>query len=189
MGPGEKQKLISALTDFVDSKSKQIGGLICKVKEVNQTDYTCYCEPIGDYADVQQVKIKLAADKFGFFVIPKLESLVIVSFLNDGSAFISMVTEIDNLVIYIDRFNKLDVSTNGFIFNDGNLDGLVKINSLITKLNNLETLINKFVTNFNGWIPVPNDGGAALKALFTGNPVTPLTPTIKVDLENANIKQ
>lgn len=189
MGPGEKQKLIAALSDFVDSKSKQTDSLVCKVKEINSTDYTCYCEPIGDYADVQQVKIKLAADKLGFFVIPKLESFVVVSFLSDSSGYISMVTEIDNLVIYIDSGNKLDVSSSGFIFNDGSLDGMVKINSLITKLNNLEDLVNQFVTNFNAWIPVPNDGGASLKTIFTSNPVTPLIPTIKVDLENTKIKQ
>lgn len=189
MGPGEKQKLISALTEFVDNKAQQTGGLICKVKEIDSTEYTCYCEPIGDYADIRLVKIKLAADKFGFFVVPKLESLVIVSFLSDNSGYISMVTEIDNLVIYIDSNNKLDVSSSGFVFNDGSLDGLVKINSLITKLNNLENLVNQFVTNFNGWVPVPNDGGAALKTAFTVNPVTPLTPTIKTDLENTKIKQ
>lgn len=189
MGPGEKQKIISALTEFIDNKSQQTGGLICKVKEIDSTEYTCYCEPIGDYADIRLVKIKLAADKFGFFMVPKLESLVIVSFLSDNSAFISMVTEIDNLVIYIDSNNKLDISSSGFIFNDGNLDGLVKINSLITKLNNVENLLNTIVTNINTWIPVPNDGGAALKTVFTGNPATPLTPTIKSDLENTKIKQ
>lgn len=189
MTPEDKSKLTAALGEFVERRATATDSLVCTVKSIDTVTYTCYCEPIADYADIQQVKIKLAADKNGFFLVPKVNSLVIVSFTSMSSAFISMVTEIDNLVIYIDSNNKLEVSSTGFIFNGGSLGGLVKLNNLVTKLNNLESLINKFVTNINGWTPVPNDGGAALKALFTGNPVAALTPTVNADLENTKIKQ
>ena len=48
-------------------------------------------------------------------------------------------------------------------FHDGSNNGLVKVDDLVTKLNNLEHKVNDLVTVFSGWTPVANDGGAALK--------------------------
>ena len=193
MKPEEKTKLISALTEFVEKRSPNNDSLVCTVKSIDTATYTCYCEPIGDFADIQQVKVKLAADKFGFFLVPKVDSMVIVSFTSDNSGFISMVTEIDDLVVYIDSNNKLEVDDTGFKFNDGTLDGMVKVNSLVTKLNAQENKLNALITAIaTTFIPVPNDGGAALKALIAGlvpTTLAPTTPTVKADLENTKIKQ
>lgn len=198
MKPEEKTKLIAALTEFVEKKSPTNDSLVCTVKSIDTTNYTCYCEPIGDYADIQQVKVKLAADKFGFFMVPKIDSKVVVSFTSDNSGFISMVTEIDDLVVYIDNNNKLEVDDTGFKFNGGTLDGMVKINDLVTKLNNVETRDNAIVTaltalatamNTIGGIPVTGTAlGAAITTAIAAI-TTPLTLTVKADLENTKIKQ
>jgi hypothetical protein len=96
-------------------------------------------------------------------------------------------------LIYIDSNNKLEASSTGFIFNGGTLDGLIKINDLVTKLNNLENLLNNLLTaigtTFN---PVPNDGGAALKLLIgttlSATLLQQLTPTVKANIEDTKIK-
>ena len=189
----EKSKILDTLTEFVKRKAITNDPLVCTVTNIDTVEYTCYCEPVDDYADIQQVKVAIQNDKLGFVIVPKLNSLVVVSFLSDESGYIDAVTEIDKVIIMIDSSNKLEVSSSGFIFNGGTLDGLVKINSNVTKLNNIENKVNAILTAITTtWTPVANDGGAALKALFASlasTTLAPLTTTVKADLENTKIKQ
>lgn len=190
MDVGTKGKLITALTEFVQQKAGTMDGIICTVKEVNTTTNLCYCVPIGDYADIQNVRLNAKGSSRGFIVVPKVDSVVTVSFLEDESAYIAQVSTIDKISIYIDGSNYLDIDSNGFIFNGGLLDGMVKVNSLVTKLNNVENKLNSLLTVLGTtWVPVANDGGAALKALCIPPLTTNLTATVKADLENTKIKQ
>jgi phage baseplate assembly protein gpV len=72
-------------------------------------------------------------------------------------------------------------------FNAGTNGGLVNVIPSVTKYNNLENLVNKLVNALNSWTPVPNDGGAALKALITTAAILPLTPTVRNDIEDTKI--
>jgi hypothetical protein len=168
----DKSQIIDALTVFVQANSKGNDSIVAKVKTVDVVNYTCYCEPIGDYADVMDVKIIInpSYDK-GLVIMPKVDSIVMLTFVSDSDAYISMFSEVDSIYL------------NGDLY-----EGLVKVNDLVTKLNNLENKVNALITAFNSWIPVPNDGGAALKTALTTWVGTSLTPTVKADLENITVK-
>jgi len=84
---------------------------------------------------------------------------------------------------------KLEINENGFIFNEGSFDGLIKVNPLVTKINALENDLNNLKIAFSTWIPVPTDGGAALKAASSGWASQTIINTVKSDLENTKIKQ
>jgi hypothetical protein len=84
---------------------------------------------------------------------------------------------------------KILVNCDNIIFNNGTLGGMVKVEDLVTKLNNLENDINSLKNVFSTWTPVPNDGGAALKTAAGVWFGQQLTPTQKSDLENEKIKQ
>lgn len=73
--------------------------------------------------------------------------------------------------------------------NDGDLGGLVKINDLTKRLNNIESDINNLKNAFSSWQPVANDGGAALKTGTTAWAGQILTQTKNSDYENTKVKQ
>ena len=169
-----KTEVASALTEFVETKSKGNDSLVCKVISVDLPTNTCYCEPINGDSEIQNVKLttNTTGAGVGFLLIPKINSLVVVTFLDNSSAYVSMVAEVD------------EVNVNG-----KTLGGLVKVIDLTTKLNNLENKVNALITGISGWTPVPNDGGAALKVALTTWFSSSLTPTVRADIENILIKQ
>ena len=166
--------MASALTEFVETKSKGNDSLVCKVISVDLPTNTCYCEPINGDSEIQNVKLttNTTGAGVGFLLIPKINSLVVVTFLDNSSAYVSMVAEVD------------EVNVNG-----KTLGGLVKVIDLTTKLNNLENKVNALITGISGWTPVPNDGGAALKVALTTWYGTSLTLTVRANIENILIKQ
>ena len=104
-------------------------------------------------------------------MIPEVNSIVVVSFLSDDSAYVSLVSKVS------------EVHLNG-----KNFDGLVKVNDLVQKLNNLENKVNTIISTYNAHTHVASSFGTP-----TTTPVAPvtgtLTPTIKQDLENITILQ
>jgi hypothetical protein len=188
MEPGEKAKIVAGLTEFINMKSKGNNSLVCTVKEINYVNFTCYCEPIADHADIQQVRL-IAQQDNGFMLTPRENSVVVVSFLSDESAYISMVSEVEKVTCYIDAGNRYEFDNNGFIWNDGTFGGMAKTGVLATRLNNIENKINAILTAIGTtWVPVPNDGGAALKALFIAPLATPVTLTTQATIEDTKIK-
>ena len=143
---------------------------VCTVDSVDLTTLTCYCVPLNDDADIINVRLMANIDN-GFLLIPEVDSIVVVSFLSDSSAYVSLVSKVS------------EVHLNG-----KNFDGLVKVNDLVQKLNNLENKVNTIISTYNAHTHVASSFGTP-----TTTPVAPvtgtLTPTIKQDLENITILQ
>jgi len=161
-------------------KSERMYSEICTVVSVDETKRTCVCQPIDDSAQLQKVRLQSVGNQSkGLVCIPKVGSFVTVSFLDSRNGFITQTAELDKILIDTDLVQ----------FNGGSLDGMVKVNDLVTKLNNLENDINDLKTVFSSWATTPNDGGAALKAAAATWYAASLTPTVKSDLENKKILQ
>ena len=143
---------------------------VCTVDSVDLTTLTCYCVPLNDDADIINVRLMANIDN-GFLLIPEVDSIVVISFLSDSSAYVSLVSKVS------------EVHLNG-----KNFDGLVKVNDLVEKLNNLENKVNTIISTYNAHTHVASSFGTP-----TTTPVAPvtgtLTPTIKQDLENITILQ
>ena len=71
----------------------------------------------------------------------------------------------------------------------GQMGGLVKVEELVKKLNAVEKDLNSLKQVFQGWVTVPQDGGAALKTAATTWATQQLTETQKSDIENEKVKQ
>lgn len=143
---------------------------VCTVDSVDLTTLTCYCVPLNDDADIINVRLMANIDN-GFLLIPEVDSIVVVSFLSDSSAYVSLVSKVS------------EVHLNG-----KNFDGLVKVNDLVEKLNNLENKVNTIISTYNAHTHVASSFGTPTTtpvAQVTGT----LTPTIKQDLENITILQ
>lgn len=167
-----KGKLIDALKGFTERNSGVKDSVICTVKSVDPATKTCYCEPINGMADIKLAMYQPNSSVDGYVIIPKDESIVVVSYMNDYTPYISMFSEVE------------EIHLAGVAYG-----GLAKTNDVKTKLNNLENKVNAILNTIGTtWVPVPNDGGAALKALFIAPLTNNLTATTQADISSTKVK-
>mgnify|MGYP000211112712 CR=1 FL=1 len=143
---------------------------VCTIDSVDLTTLTCYCVPLNDDADIINVRLMANIDN-GFLLIPEVNSIVVVSFLSDDSAYVSLVSKVS------------EVQLNG-----KNFDGLVKVQELTDKLNALENKVNDLITACSSQVvTLAPSGTFPLASFFTS--VTPLIPTQQLEIENITILQ
>ncbi len=169
------------IEEFIEKtiNKEKFYSLYGTVKSVDEAARTCVVDPIGDEAERSEVRLQGDIGAVtGVVLIPKVGSVVGITFVNDTAAFVSLYTEVDKVLI--------DTAT--AVFNGGDNGGLINITDLITKLNNVEKDLNIIKGIFISWTPVANDGGAVLKGLATASWAgDTLTPTIKGDLEDTKV--
>ncbi|MCM1380115.1 MAG: hypothetical protein NC044_08575 [Prevotella sp.] len=181
-------------------------ALVCTVDEVYKDTRTIDCTPINEGAPLLGVNLQANQEAdYGLCVFPEKGSYVIVGFVADGAAGVVLTTEkieaaevvigdnsaiIDADGIRLKTANmSADFNADNIILNGGDLNGLVKIDDLTDRLNIIEKDINDLKTALSKWVPVPQDGGAALKTEVTDWAGAPLTETKRSDYENKKIKQ
>lgn len=143
---------------------------VCTIDSIDLTTLTCYCIPLNGDADIINVRLMANVDN-GFLLIPEINSIVIVSFLSDDSAYVSLVSKVS------------EINLNG-----KNFDGLVKVQELTDKLNALENKLNDLITACNNQIvTLAPSGTFPLAPFFTS--VSPLIPTQQIEIENITVKQ
>jgi hypothetical protein len=140
-----------------------------KVVSVDTVTKTCVVNLLEDETDL--LDVRLSADSTdGLFLVPSVGSVVGVVRVNDTHSYVALYSQLDSIKI-----------------GDGTYDGLIKINDLVTKLNNLENDINSLKTAFSTWVVAPSDGGLALKTAAATWYGSSLTATVKADIENTEV--
>ena len=132
-------------------------GLICKtITDVDQNTMTVDCMPTDEESGmIFSVRLISNGLSKGFTLIPKKGSLVFVHILKGGVAYIAMTSDLEAVHL-----------------NGESYKGLVKIDDLITRLNNIEDAVNNLIYAFtNHTHPYVN---------FTAGPAT-TSPTTQVD--------
>ena len=161
-----KTDLIAALTEFVQKKSDVQHSIICTVsKAVDYVNKTCYCTPVNGDADIFNVRLIADYTKDGFILYPKKDSIVVVTFESDSSAYVSMVSEVDEIHLA-----------------GVNYGGLAKTADLATRLNNLENKVNALVT----YSATHVHAGVTVGGGVTGVTATPVTGALTLTTQ-ANI--
>ena len=113
-------------------------------------------------------------------ITPKQGSMVTVADLSGG--------DLRHLaVVHWGEIEKITLTADSIELNGGNNGGLVNIQDLTTKLNNIEKDINSLKQAFTTWVPVPQDGGASLKGGITSWAAQQLVQTQVSDLEDDKI--
>ena len=102
----------------------QYEGVLCKVSDIDLATFTCTCTPTNGDAEFYDVLLNADAEK-GFTLIPANGSVVIVQQTSQATAYVSMVSKVDQV----------------YLAGDAN-GGLVKVIPLVTKLNTIEAQLN-----------------------------------------------
>lgn len=142
------------------------------VNSIDKPNRTCNVTKVGGETS-GQLDVRLMASKDdGCYVIPVVDSNVIVIGSNNVTPFVAQFSEVESIE-----------------WLGGENDGVPLVNPLLEKLNNLENDINTLKSAFSSWLVVPSDGGAALKAISATWAGQQLQLTQKQDIEHTKIKQ
>lgn len=133
-------------------------GEVQSVDIINRT-----CEVLIENDVVLSCKL-MATISDGLFIIPSVNSTVTVIYATYTDAFIISFSDVDSIVM-----------------KGGDLGGLVSIEPLVEKINNIEKLLNDFISIFNLHTH-PGDG------IVTATPETKsVNITNRLELENLTI--
>jgi hypothetical protein len=151
-----------------------------QVLSVNIDTRTCDVTAVGGTAVTDIPGVQLMADvEDGLLIVPVIGSTVIVSYTKRNTPFVSMFSAVQSVIL---------ATMSGVQFEDGSFGGMVKVEELIVKLNNLENLVNDLVDKFNTHTHSGVTTGSGVSAI----PVIPepntLTLSKREDIENELIK-
>jgi hypothetical protein len=134
------------------------------------------CEVLVDdntmLTDVRLLAV-INSETSNMLVTPKVGSYVLITDLSGG--------KLNDLAVL--QFSEIEKIT----INGGELGGLVKIKELTEKLNALENDLNALKQVFSTWVPVTQDGGAALRTAATTWYGQSITVTTQQEIEDDKI--
>ena len=158
------RQAIQALSGITDLTFE---GVACKVSDIDLATFTCTCTPINGDAEFFDVLLNADADK-GFTLIPKDNSVVIVQQTSQATAYVSMVSKVDQI----------------YLAGDAN-GGLVKIDDLKLQY---DTMIASFKAAISAGFTALSglDGGASLSAFNSA--AASVINLNKTTLENTKVK-
>ena len=198
--------IIEAIQKIAGTQLKNnIFNVPASVVSVDEAARTCVVETIGGNEAIQIEGVQLMASvDDGILIIPEVGSDVIVSYSTLYPPFICQFSAISKVLLVVGENGvSIEITADGLLvelndtkisltdgkiqFNDGAFDGLVKAEQLTDKLNTIENSINALKQVFSSWTPVPQDGGAALKAAVGTWAGQQLQPTQKSQIENTKV--
>lgn len=123
-------------------------------------------------------------------IVPKVDTTAAIVLLEGGAntPYFVGFSEVESTELLVGDSSVL-VESDKITFNGGENKGMVLVEKLIDRLNDIENDINDLKTAFSGWTPAPQDGGAALKGAVSSWSGSRLTPSQVSDIENEKIVQ
>ena len=191
---------------------RQTVSLICTVDAVDKEARTVDCTPLDESAPMLGVNLQAnQGSKAGVVVYPRVGSYVVVGFIADGNAGVVLATDdIESIEIVVsdkssrvlideervridvDEETSAELTKDGVVLNGGSLGGLVKVEELTDKLNELIEAFNEH-THTLGSQSVSVSGTASAQSNLTPILVPAITSKhTKVkrgDYENEKVKQ
>ena len=134
---------------------------LATVKEVSENEAVCTVKRVLDDMEIKDVKLNATiTNNEGVVIRPKKDSAVLITSIDGANWFVSQYSDIDKITI--DANDKI-------IFNGGNNKGLIQIEKLTQKLNELVTAFNTHTHSVD--IPhavtaVPSSGAQSFDASF-----------------------
>lgn len=177
---GEFEDVFHRAVKVVTKYLQAIDGTIFSVDE---DEFTCSVTVSDSTSSIQYDDVPLRVligSQASVIEIPVVGTNCVIFFRDGvlGRPQLAMVHEVDKLLL----------NCNQIIANNGNNGGLINIVDLVKDVNSIKDDVNKLKTIFSsGWVVVPNDGGAALKAAAASWAGDQLPETDRSDYEDTTI--
>jgi hypothetical protein len=148
----EIERLRKAIAASVARDVNKQASVIVEFATVKSVEgNTCTVQMLTDEDGVTTEGIKLGMIGNVAFK-PTAEALCLVAHIMNNDA--------EGVVLWAEKIDSMSL-------NGDDLGGLINTPKLVDELNKLKTFQQKVQQVFNSWVPVPQDGGAALKAQVT----------------------
>lgn len=151
------------------------------VKEVNEAEGTAMVALSldGDEAVSGVMLNAIIENDNGLLVIPAQDSNVWVAEIDGPDKWgIIKCSNAEKVTIKIAGTPEVLVESGKVVINGGEHGGMVKVQELVEAFNVIREDVNRLKNKIGIWSPVPNDGGAALRAaLAESAPGVPPLPT------------
>lgn len=156
----------------------------CEVESVDIGTRSCVCRTIGGEAESElpDVQLMTSVDD-GFLLVPVVGSTVLVIHSKRHFPAIVLFSAIEQILI-VTGDSTLMMKDGLAQFNDGGFGGLIKIEDLVKKLNNIENLLNNLITKFNSHTHTGVSAGGGTSGPTAATESNHLTPTTQDELEN-----
>jgi hypothetical protein len=160
-----------------------------EVLSVNKTDKTVEVRTVDDLVIPDARLRPVIKNTEGIVIFPKVGTVVQVMPLGsdtDGIYIVATVEEAETIEAVVGN-NSITWDSDGIKINDGSKGGLIEVTKLRTQVERNSDLLSQLQGFIKAWIPITQDGGAALKtaliqAGWTERPVADLS-----DIENKKI--
>jgi len=167
--------------------------LTCTVNSVDVDHRSCLVTPQN--RNIGQLTAFLMAETDdGILIVPSENSTVKVLYSRLNAATVIQYSAIDQVFI-VAGGSTFNIYSSGIKLNGSNYYGLVMIKPLITKINNLEKLVNAVNDNWNNFAAVYKPGSPSTTGLPAALNVLPFTTptdinpvTQQSDLENTAVQ-
>jgi hypothetical protein len=182
MSVNREKKIKEMLNKLIDLGQAPMRGTVL---EVDEATFTCNVQPENGDTIYIGVLYFLNTDE------AMSNKVVMTPALNAECIFIPMSKEVAYLV-FANNYSKTSIEINGnkiviegnsITINDGNLGGLVKVNDLVSRLNNIEQAFNELLVKLTAHVHADSTPSPVLSVL------TPISVTSKNMIENTKIKQ
>ena len=116
--------------------------IVCTVDSVDTTRRTIDCTPLDEGAPLLDVNLQANQEsKVGVVQFPRKDSMVIVAMNPIGQAAVVLAEDVETIAINIADSTTIDITEDGIVMNGGKLGGMIKIQELTDKVNEL---VDKF---------------------------------------------
>ena len=156
---------------------------------VDADQFTCDCVTDDDIEIPGVLYKNINGGEIDVVMQPAQNSRIYIGMVSGSDEWIMIKPGAVDMVHILIGDTELKLTASGIEMNGGDLGGLVKRDGVRQQLNKLENDLNTLKKLFLSWIPVPSDGGAALKANVGNWALQNLRPTQNNDIENINVKQ
>ena len=147
--------LLDVLKRAVSDAVAEPYAKVCKVDSYNEDTRSVDVSPLDETAPILNVRIIAGESETPILIVPKVGSFVMVTFVNETSAFVSMFSEVETVAIRGDQYG-----------------GLIKVEELKKQLDIVTDRIDTLFQAIKDGVVAPNDGGAAyqtsMKAILAG---------------------
>ena len=159
------------------------------VQNIDEQNRSCEIK-IDDDLTLFNCRLNAVLDSYQnhLLIVPKDRSAVAFICV-DGKPtdpLIIAYSEIDKLLLQIEN-TTLQIDKDKIEINGGNNKGLINIEDLVSHINTIEDDINTLKTKIAAFVPVPQDGGAKLKADLADWTGQRITKTKTADIEDTKV--
>lgn len=169
--------IASAIQQLSGSTADRVFVFDAEVLSVDQNKRTCKVVKVGGQSSNELTARLMTSVDDGCLMLPKEGSTVIIHMSDRCQPYVAMFSEVEEIVWLGGEYDGVPIVKHPTNVNKG----------LLKKINNLENKIKDLQNVFTTWLPVPNDGGAALKSALSTWYSAPYTLTQQEDIEHPKI--